>query len=114
MLTREKWTKISVYMMEAISMFMYITNQANIKMFCFRRFVPIWTVVVVITLLFFVTRIRPEHHYPVEESTYYRSVDTLFTSEKDALLQWTKSTKQQLEAESDQWLDWEPVEPTVG
>jgi hypothetical protein len=80
-------------------------------MLCFRRFAPIWTVVAVITLLFFVTRIRPEHHYPVEEATYYRSVDTMFKSEKDALIQWTRSTKQQLEVES---LDFEPVEPTVG
>lgn len=85
-----------------------------INMFCFRRFVPIWTVVAVVTLLFFVTRIRPEHHYPLEEATYYRSVDTLFRSEKDALLQWTRSTKQPLEVESDHWLDWEPIEPTSG
>jgi hypothetical protein len=83
-------------------------------MFCFRRFVPIWTVVAVVTLLFFVTRIRPEPHYPLEEATYYRSVDTLFRSEKDALLQWTRSSKQQIDVESDHWLDWEPTEPTVG
>lgn len=79
-------------------------------MFCFRRFAPIWTVVAVVTLLFFVTHIRPEHHYPVEEAEYYRSVDTLFRSEKDALLQWTRDSKQQLEVQA----DFEPVEPTVG
>ncbi|KAJ4991422.1 hypothetical protein SVAN01_03069 [Stagonosporopsis vannaccii] len=80
-------------------------------MFCFRRFVPIWTVVVVIMLLFLVTRIRPEHHYPLEEATYYRSVDTLFRSEKDSLLEWTRSTKQQqLEIDSK---DWEDVGPTA-
>lgn len=79
-------------------------------MFCFRRFVPIWTVVVVVTLLFFLTRVRHEpQHMNLEESTYYRSVDTLFRSEKDALLQWTRSTKQPLDVETDQWLDWEPV-----
>lgn len=70
---------------------------------------PIWTVVAVITLLFFVTRIRPEHHYPLEEATYYRSVDTLFRSEKDSLLEWTRSTKQQLELESEKWEDVGPI-----
>ncbi|KAJ8117912.1 hypothetical protein OPT61_g1006 [Boeremia exigua] len=82
-------------------------------MFCFRRFAPIWTVVAVITLLFFVTRIRPEHHYPVEESTYYRSVDTLFRSEKDALLEWTRSSKQELQVEPEHWLDLEAAGPAV-
>ena len=85
--------------------------QNQINMFCFRRFAPIWTVVAVVTLLFCVTRIRPEHHYPTEEAAYYRSVDTLFRSEKDALLQWTRESKQQqLEVEA----EWEPVEATVG
>ncbi|KAJ4352814.1 hypothetical protein N0V95_003922 [Ascochyta clinopodiicola] len=81
-------------------------------MFCFRRFVPIWTVVAVVTFLFFITRMRPEHqqHMNMEEATYYRSVDTLFRSEKDALLEWTRSTKQQpLDVETDKWLDWEPT-----
>ena len=74
-------------------------------MFCFRRFAPIWAVVAVVMLLFFVTRIKPEHHYPLEEAVYYRSVDTLFRSEKDALLQWTRSSKQLLDVEGDHWLD---------
>ncbi|KZM18361.1 uncharacterized protein EKO05_0000343 [Ascochyta rabiei] len=79
-------------------------------MFCFRRFVPIWTVVVVVTFLFFVTHMRPGHqHMDQEEAIYYRSIDTLFRSEKDALLQWTRSTKQPLKVETDHWLDWKPT-----
>ncbi|KAF9696806.1 hypothetical protein EKO04_005436 [Ascochyta lentis] len=79
-------------------------------MFCFRRFVPIWTVVVVVTFLFFITRMRPEHqHMNLEETTYYRSVDTLFRSEKDALLEWTRSSKRPLDVETENWNDWEPT-----
>lgn len=79
-------------------------------MFCFRRFAPIWTVVIVVSLLFLVTRTRHGHqHMNLEETAYYRSVDTLFRSEKDALLQWTRSSKQPLDVETDHWLDWEPV-----
>jgi hypothetical protein len=79
-------------------------------MFCYRRFAPIWTLVVVVSLLFLVTRVRQPHPYQdMEDSMYYRSVDTLFTSEKDSLLEWTRSSKQPLEVDTDHWLDVEPV-----
>lgn len=108
----EKWTVNFVYIAN-VSAYPSITYSSSFKinMFCFRRFAPIWSVVIVVTLLFFITRIKPQHHYPQlqqEEAVYYRSVDTLFTSEKEALMEWTRSSKQPE-------LEWEPAEePTVG
>ena len=106
----EKWTVNFVYIANVPAHPSIVYNSSfKINMFCFRRFAPIWSLVAVVTLLFFFTRIRPEQHYPQqEEASYYRSVDTLFASEKEALMEWTRSSKQPE-------LDWESAEePTVG